>query len=478
MTEAGLYRQLPRMNEILEDPEVTAWLRSEGFGREFGRQAATAFLDRLRQQIAAGAVGETDIGGIVADLVGGVARAARQIATPRLRRVVNATGVVVHTNLGRAPWSAAAAARVAELASAYSNLEYDLDGGSRGGRDRPVAHFLSRLLPGFDVAVVNNNAAAVLLVLNTLAEGREVVVSRGQMVEIGGSFRIPEVMSKGFCRLREVGTTNRTHIEDFRAAIGPQTALLLAVHPSNYRIVGFTSSVPLEQLVQLGETSGVMVAEDLGSGTLVELADWGVADEPTVAQSLAAGVDLVTFSGDKLLGGPQAGFIVGKPEAVARIRANPLYRALRLDKAALLALEATLRDYVVGHHEQIPTLAMLAAPQQRLRERAEALVDQLLRPFGSREATSELVRTQSRVGGGAAPEVGLPSWGVALTTPLPAEELARRLRLGDPAVVGRINEDHWTVDVRTLLDGDEVRLVAALTQALDGESTVSSRNLA
>jgi len=304
-----------------------------------------------------------------------------------------------------------------------------------------VSRFLERLLPGVAVAVVNNNAAAVLLVLNTFAQGREVIVSRGELVEIGGSFRIPEVMEKGFCKLREVGTTNRTRASDYRAAINSDTGLLLAVHPSNYRVVGFTESTPLEQLVEL--------------------------DEPTVRERLATGVDLVTFSGDKLLGGPQAGFIVGKPEAVERCRANPLYRAMRLDKTTLLGLEATMIDYVAGRFDSIPTLRMLRRADADLRADAERLAGLLHDTVP--ECQSEVLQLESRVGGGAAPEVGLPSWGVAITAPeISADELTRRLRSTSPAVVGRVVDDRLVLDVRTLLEGDPDRVASALSQAARG----------
>ncbi len=464
MTDQDLYRRLPRMDEILEDPGVQAWVSEQGVSRELAREAATHVLDALREQIAEG-LDEADLDGLLVDLGGSVARAGERILMPRLCRVVNGTGVIVHTNLGRSPWSRAAAERVGELTTGYLNLEFDLRGGARGGRDRPVGRYLERLLPGFDVAVVNNNAAAVLLMLNTMAQGKEVVVSRGQLVEIGGSFRIPEVMEKGFCRLREVGSTNRTRIDDFRTAVGPETGLLLAVHPSNYRMVGFTESVPLQQLVALGAEAGIPVAEDLGSGTLVDLSAAGL-DEPTVAQSLDAGVDLVTFSGDKLLGGPQAGFVVGKRESVERIRDNALYRALRLDKATFLALEATLRDYVAGRHHQIPTLAMIFASPEDVRERAEELLERLrpsLEPLGTR---IELIETESLVGGGAAPEAALPSWGVAINSEIGPDELTRRLRLTDPPLIARVAEDRLVIDVRTLLEGDEERIEVALARAL------------
>jgi len=461
----ALFRSLPRMNEILEDGEVCRWIAAEGLSRDFVRRAADAYLDRLREEIAAGQLDAAQLGARLNPIVDQLAREAAELLQPRLRRVVNGTGVVVHTNLGRSPWSKAAAARVAELATAYLNLEYDFSGGARGTRDRPVASLFERLLPGNDVAVVNNNAAAVLLVLNTLAQGREVVVSRGQLVEIGGSFRIPEVMEKGFCRLREVGTTNRTRIEDFRQAISPETGLLLAIHPSNYRVVGFTESVPLEQLADLGREAGVPVVEDLGSGSIIDFETLGLSGEPTVGQRLASGVDLVTFSGDKLLGGPQAGFIAGRPQAVARVRENPLYRALRLDKSTFLAIEATLIDYLAGRFDEIPALAMLRQQPAQLLARAESLATSLGVIDG---VNAEVLEVESRVGGGAAPDAALPSWGVAVGTSLTPDRLAHCLRLTHPAVVGRVINDRLIIDVRTLLEGDEERIAAAMHQALDG----------
>jgi L-seryl-tRNA(Ser) seleniumtransferase len=451
------------MDDLLDHPRLLEWMAEAGISRGLVREAATHVLDALREAIAAQELSEEALQELLGDPTAAVVRAAEALVEPHLRRVVNGTGVVVHTNLGRSPWPASAARRVAELATAYTNLEFDLDGGSRGGRERPVSRFLDRLLPGAAVAVVNNNAAAVLLVLNTFAQGREVIVSRGELVEIGGSFRIPEVMEKGFCKLREVGTTNRTRVGDYRAAINQDTGLLLAVHPRNYRVVGFTESTPLEQLVALGEEHGVTVAEDLGSGNLVGTRVAGL-DEPTVAERLATGVDLVTFSGDKLLGGPQAGFIVGKREAVERCRANPLYRAMRLDKTTLLGLEATLIDYVAGRYEAIPALRMLGRAEADLRVDAERLADLLHGAVP--EWHLEILQLESRVGGGSAPEVSLPSWGVAVAAPgIGADELARRLRRTTPPVVGRIVDDRLVFDARTLLDGDPERVASALAQA-------------
>jgi L-seryl-tRNA(Ser) seleniumtransferase len=434
------------MDELLEHPRVLEWMTAAGVSREFVREAATHVLDALRESIAAGELPEERLQELLDDPATAVLRASEALVEPHLRRVVNGTGVVVHTNLGRSPWPVSAAQRVAELATAYTNLEFDLDGGGRGGRETPVSRFLERLLPGHSVAVVNNNAAAVLLVLNTFAQGREVVVSRGELVEIGGSFRIPDVMEKGFCLLREVGTTNRTRVSDYRAAMGPNTGLLLAVHPSNYRVVGFTESTPLQELVELGREHNVPVVEDIGSGNLLGEQVAGL-DEPTVVERLATGVDLVTFSGDKLLGGPQAGFIVGTH-----------------DKSTMLGLEATMIDYVAGRYEAIPALRMLRRTEADLRADAEQLAELL----GDRLPAChlEIQQLESRVGGGAAPEVGLPSWGVAVVaSEVSAEELTRRLRSTSPAVVGRVIDDRLILDVRTLLDGDQERIASALSQA-------------
>lgn len=460
-----LLRRLPKVDQVLADDDIQTAAATHGWGRGFLREAVNAMLDELRADVLAGNLDEAGLDARLADPGPAVVATALRLLRPMLRPVINATGVVVHTNLGRSPWPAAAAARAASLAGRYLNLEFDLEEGRRGHRDRPVECLMERLFPGTATAVVNNNAAAVLLVLNTFADGREVVVSRGQLVEIGGSFRIPDVMEKGGCRLREVGTTNRTRAADFRAAIGPDTRLLLNVHPSNYRVVGFTESVPLEDLVALGAESGVPVAEDLGSGCIVDLRPFGLADEPTVAERLETGIDVVTFSGDKVLGGPQAGFVVGKPEAVERVRNNPLYRAMRLDKSMYLSIEATLLAYLKGRADEIPVLSMIMAKPEDLRRRAESLALRLETALAEAAVAVEVVDVDSRVGGGAAPEVGLPSTAVALETNVTPDELARRLRQGDPAVVGRIVDDRMLFDVRTLLEGDDDELVRAVAAA-------------
>jgi L-seryl-tRNA(Ser) seleniumtransferase len=369
------------------------------------------------------------------------------IARPSLRRVINATGVVVHTNLGRAPLAAFS------IQVGYSNLEYDLATGKRGKRDIHAGPLLERLLNAPAIAV-NNNAAALLLALNELAAGGEVVVSRGELIEIGDGFRIPEIMARSGAALREVGATNRTRIEDYRDAIGDRTRLLLRVHPSNFRIQGFTARPELSELVALGRERGLPVFEDLGSGCVVDLRPFGI-DEPLVPASLEAGVDLVSFSGDKLLGGPQAGILAGKAEIVARLRRNPLFRALRLDKLIYQALETTLRLLLLERWDEIPALAMIRQPAAAIRARAEALVAQVP---GLR---AEVVPGASVIGGGATPEQSIPTWLISIDCPdVAAAE--RQLRGADPPVVARIEKDRLLLDLRTVFADEEPGLLHSL----------------
>ena len=462
---AELLRRLPSVDTVVSCPDLQEWAAQQGVGHEFVVAAVNIHLDEIRAAVLDGSLAAEEFAAALADLTAGVVQTAETMMAPHLRPVINATGVVVHTNLGRSPWPAAAARRVAELSGRYLNLEFDLNTGGRGQRAVAVERLVNRLLPGTSVAVVNNNAAAVLVVLNTFAAGKEVIVSRGQLVEIGGSFRIPDVMTKSQSVLREVGTTNRTRLTDYAAAIGPDTGALLSVHPSNYRVVGFTEEADLDELVGLGSEHGVPVIEDLGSGCLIDLGQIGIHDEPSVAERLATGVDLVTFSGDKLLGGPQAGFIVGKREHVERVRANSLYRALRLDKTTTLALEATLAVYVTGSLDEIPTVSMLRASADELEARARQLADRI----GAGEPGGiEVVTVDSRVGGGAAPGRDLPSFAVAVTPPGSADDLMTKLRGGDPPVIGRIVDDRVLLDVRTVLADEEGALVAAVAEALGG----------
>ena len=382
-----------------------------------------------------------------------VVRALERLERPSLRAVINATGVVLHTNLGRAPlggWTPVAG---------YSNLEYDLEAGRRGKRDVHAATLLERLLGAAAIAV-NNNAAAVFLALHELAGGAEVVVSRGELIEIGDGFRIPDIMAQSGAVLREVGTTNRTRIDDYREAITERTRLLLRVHPSNFRIEGFTARPSLREVAALGRERGIPVYEDLGSGCVADLRAFGI-DEPRVAESLADGADLVSFSGDKLLGGPQAGLLAGRADLVARLRRNPLFRALRLDKTIYQALGETLRRLVLERWDEIPALAMIREPADSVRGRAEALA---ARMPGVR---ARVIEGRSVIGGGATPEQSLATWLIAIECES-ATAAERRLRTGEPPVVARIEDDRLLLDLRTVFVEEEDALAAAVARACAG----------
>jgi L-seryl-tRNA(Ser) seleniumtransferase len=383
-----------------------------------------------------------------------------------LRPVINAQGVILHTNLGRAVLSPLALERVAAVGAAYSNLELDLGSKERGSRYSHVEALLRRLTGAEDALVVNNNAAAVLLALETLAHGKEVIVSRGELIEIGGEFRIPDIMRRGGAVLREVGATNRTHLRDYAEAIGPETALLLKVHTSNYRVIGFTADVSSRELTELGRARGLPVMEDLGSGSLVDLRPWGFPYEPTVPEVVASGVDLVSFSGDKLLGGPQAGILVGRRAVVARLKRNPWNRALRIDKLTIAALEATLYAYETGTaRETIPTLRALTEPLADVRRRARRLLARLDHATRDRLAP-QLREDRAQVGGGALPTVELPTVGLAVgATPAAARDLDAALRSGEPPVVGRMLHDRLFLDCRTVIPDQIALLASALTRA-------------
>ena len=378
----------------------------------------------------------------------------------RFRRVINATGVIVHTNLGRSLLPAKTMDAIYEAGMHYSNLEFDIETGSRGSRYSLVEDLLCELTGAEAGLVVNNNAAAVLIVLETLAKGKEVIVSRGQLVEIGGSFRIPDVMRRSGATLIEVGATNRTHLRDYRTAVSEETGLLLKVHCSNFRIIGFTKEVENKELVALGREQGIPVAEDLGSGCLVDLSCYGLMKEPTVQEVIASGVDVVTFSGDKLLGGPQAGIIVGKKTIIEKIKRNPLNRALRIDKFTLSGLESILRLYRDRQTalKTIPTLAMISAPVEAVDKRARRLL-RLLRRDLKNHCTFSIINTVSRVGGGAMPEQNLPSRAVVVEPlHLAVNRLERALRNPDIPVIGRIEADRLLLDMRTVAD-DEISLL-------------------
>ena len=427
-------RDLPSVDKLLaEEPLASA-------PRALATTAARAALEHARTAIRAG----TDPGDVLASATAELER----LGTPSLRRVINATGVIVHTNLGRAPLSAAALARVTEVGGAYSNLELDLTAGARGSRQDHVAAALRRLTGAEAALVVNNNAAAVLLALAALAEGGEVIVSRGELVEIGDGFRIPDVLTHSGARMVEVGTTNRTRAADYERAIGPDTAAILRVHQSNYRIVGFTAAVSTRDLARIAHRSSLPLVDDLGSGSLLEL-----GDEPTASASLAAGADLVCFSGDKLLGGPQAGIVVGQATLVERLRRHPLQRALRADKLTLAALEGTLSllDDPQRARGEIPVLRMLDEPVDEVRSRAHRLASLV---------GGELEETVARVGGGALPLAELPSVACAVE-----EELATPLRLGDPPVVGIVRDGRLLLDARPLRTVDVDDVARAVTAA-------------
>ena len=396
----------------------------------------------------------------VGDLPGLVEKRVQDATAPRLRPVLNASGVVIHTNLGRAPLSLSALAAAREAAQGYSNLEYDLQAGARGSRHTLVTDLLRRLTGAEDALVANNNAAAVLLILSALGQGREAIISRGQLVEIGGGFRIPDVMRQSGTSLVEVGTTNRTYAADFEAAITDRTALLLRVHSSNFLQVGFVHQPSLEELVEVGNRHGLPVVDDLGSGSLVDTSEFGLAREPMVQASVAAGTTLVAFSGDKLLGGPQAGIIVGRASEVARLRQHPLMRAIRPDKLTLAALGATLVHYLRGEAtSEVPVWRMISAPVDGLESRARSLASEL--------GTASLA-TRSAIGGGSLPGQTQPSWAVTFTTPAP-DRLAAALRDTDPPVISRIEDDRVILDLRAILPEQDTLLAAAVRQALTTE---------
>jgi L-seryl-tRNA(Ser) seleniumtransferase len=389
-----------------------------------------------------------------------VKQRARKTMTPNLNRIVNATGIVIHTNLGRSLLADDAIENLSTIASRYSNLEFDLSKGARGSRYSIVEDIICELSGAESAMVVNNNAGAVFLSLETIAKGKKVIVSRGELVEIGGSFRIPDVMAKSGGILKEVGTTNRTHLKDYENAIEHDTALLLKVHTSNYSVIGFTASVSLETLVDLGAKYNIPVMEDLGSGTFVDFSKYGLLKEPTVQESVKAGADIVTFSGDKLLGGPQAGIIVGKKDVIEKIKKNPINRALRIDKLTLAALESTLRHYrnIDKAMVAIPTLRMMTLPFDRIASKAKALFE-ALENIGDSRLSVDLMDIFSRPGGGSLPLLTLPSKGVGVKVEgISANALEEEMRNNECPVIGRIEEDLFIMDLRTILD-DELPLV-------------------
>jgi L-seryl-tRNA(Ser) seleniumtransferase len=432
--KSELYRKLPSVDEVLRDSALKALASREGLASV--TDAARVVLNRLREEISAGRLDAKGIDLSLSGMTEAIERQVRDATAFHLRSVINATGVILHTNLGRAPLSEGALQHIRETAAGYSNLEFEVDSGERANRDVHVDRLFRKLfaeaetLPSnVPTIVVNNNAAAVLLALNTLGEGGEVIVSRGELVEIGGSFRIPDIMGKSNATLREVGTTNRTRISDYEQAIHPNTKLLLRVHRSNFQITGFT--------------------EDLGSGSLFDLRSIGIANEPSVLDSLKAGVDVVSYSGDKLLGGPQAGLLTGRADLVARMRSNSLFRALRVDKLTYAALEATLLAYVKHDHDAIPALRMMRLSKNEIGQRADALAQTLAE--AKTRLSVDVIDGESVIGGGAAPSATLPTRLLAITCQgLSAHELASRLRANNPPIIARVEESRVVLDLRSI----------------------------
>jgi len=459
---AAALRSLPSVDQLVRRLAVEPVLA--GLSRARLTAAVRETLDAERRRVAQDAQAPADADTLAARAVA----LARQAGRFSLRPVINATGVVLHTNLGRALLSDLARERVAAVAGAYSNLELDLASKERGSRYSHVETLLRRLTGAEDALVVNNNAAAVLLALETLAHGKEVVVSRGELIEIGGEFRIPDIMLRSGAILREVGATNRTHLRDYAEAIGPNTALLLKVHTSNYRVIGFTADVSGRQLTELGREHGIPVMEDLGSGSLIDLRPWGFPYEPTVQEVVGAGVDLVSFSGDKLLGGPQAGIVVGKRAIVSRLKKNPWNRALRIDKFTIAALEATL----VSHQkdvstDEVPVIQMLALSKDEIEQRARNLIE----AAGPAEATFEVLDGESTIGGGAGATSTLPTKLVAISHPeMSAQEIEHELRTATTPVISRIAEGKVLLDLRTVFPDELPSVVDALTELFSHQS--------
>lgn len=462
MSTENPYRTLPSVDRLLGHERLRGLLAETGpvVAGDLVRQG----IEAARAAIAAGGAPPTED-----EIVDGIVALAERLLSPSLRPAINATGVIIHTNLGRTPLSDEATAAMAAISAGYSNLEFDLAAGERGSR---LAHLepLLRQVTGAEAGMaVNNNASAVYLALSALAQGREVIVSRGQAVEIGGGFRIPDVMRQSGARLVEVGTTNRTYLRDYEAAITAETATIMRVHASNFRITGFTESPAIEDLVRLGHEHGLLVIDDLGSGCLLDTTAFGLAAEPTVQRSVAAGVDLVLFSGDKLLGGPQAGIIVGRRHLIDLLRGHPLTRALRMDKATIAGLAATLVHYARGDVlERVPVWRMISAPLAEMERRARRWARAVGPP-------AMVVDGRSMVGGGSLPEESLPTKLLAL----PGdggylEEVARRLRTGDPPVLGRIDSGRLLLDPRTVQPAQDRSLIAALKAALNMMSTAAA----
>jgi len=465
--KARSYRSLPAISRLIASRPVSALARKYGAGlvTELLREQ----LDELRGRVRDGRLEGRDLRRATA--VSTIAREVERVASaelrPRPRPVINATGVVVHTNLGRSTLAEAAAQQVAAAARGYLDLEYDVEKGGRGNRLSHLEPLMRRLFPGHGFTVVNNNAAAIMLCLRALGRGKEVLISRGELVEIGGSFRVPDILAASGARLREVGTTNRTRVGDYEKALTPKSGLILKVHTSNFKIVGFTEDAPIRSLARLARRKGIPLVVDWGSGDLVDLEPLGIGDEIPVAKVLEEGADLVTFSGDKLLGGPQAGFVVGRDDLVARARRDALARVVRLDRLLLGAVHQTLAAYVRGSaFEDVPTLRMLASTVQEIDRRASRVKREVARRTGAARLLS-IVDGVSRTGGGSSPTGERPTRLLSVAAPQgDAASLERRLRGGDPPIVGRIQDGKLLLDLRTVLQGQEATLIDRLADAI------------
>ncbi len=462
------FRNLPSVDELIRSETAARLMPDAGSARL--TEIARAVAEGLRQAIANGDVADADLQAefLLAEAESRLVAAWASIVRSRLTRVINATGVVIHTNLGRAPLSEAARSAIAEEAAGYASVEYDLETGKRGKRGRRVEELLCELTGAESALVVNNCAAAAFLVLTVFAAGGEVVISRGELVEIGGDFRVPDVLERSGAKLAEVGTTNRTKLADYENAINDSTKMILRVHPSNYRIVGFTASPGIAELASLAHSRGILLFEDAGSGALVNLSNYGLRDEPVIADSIAAGADIVTFSGDKLLGGPQAGLLVGKLEVVEKIRKHPLYRALRADKLAYGALGATLESYRSGNFaNEIPVIRMLSLTKSDLSARAANFAERLRRSVGDAALDIEMINGSSAVGGGSAPNVELETVLVLMgIRGCSSNEFEAKLRLGPKPVITRIVDDCVAIDLRTVFENEEDELIDAIAAAV------------
>lgn len=454
-------RSLPAVDRVLNLPQVVA------ICAQFGRTTVTNWVRQILGDMRDGrSDGLTDAAEVEGLVVERVSETAQSAASQRLSKVINGTGIVIHTNLGRAPL-APAAIEAMNAAAGCTNLEVDMSTGQRGRRGAAVESLCQEVTGAEAALVVNNCAAATLLALQTLAAGRQIVISRGQLIEIGGSFRLPDVFRQAGVQLREVGTTNRTRLSDYADNIGPETAALMRVHPSNYRISGFCETVTIGELAKLGKAHRLPVIDDVGSGCLYNLSRFGLLDEPIVSESLRAGADAVLFSGDKLLGGPQCGVIVGRAEIIKTLRANPLARALRVDKLTLAALQATLEIHRAGRaFEEIPILQQLSLSADAIRARAEQLVEQLRAHIASSEVVS-VEAVSSAPGGGALPELSIPSWAVAISCDS-ADRFARELRMGRPAVFCRVQDDRVVIDLRTVFPEDDKTLMGRILECMIG----------